>query len=51
MQRLAILSFIGIIGLLLASTAHEAAVRNARNKTGGIAVTYVSAKPPVEATR
>jgi len=51
MQRLAIISFIGIVGLLLASTAHEAAVRNARNKTGSIAVTYVTAKPPVEVTR
>ncbi|HWK04490.1 MAG TPA: hypothetical protein VNS58_12705 [Puia sp.] len=51
MQRLAILSFIGIIGLLLASAAHESAGRNTRNKAGSIAVTYVAAKPPVEATR
>ena len=51
MQRLAIFSFIGIVGLLLASTAHESAARNTRHKTGGIAATCVTAKPPVETTR
>ncbi len=51
MQRLAIFSFIGIVVLLLASTAHEAGVRSNRNKAGGIAGTYIAAKPPVETTR
>lgn len=47
MQRLAILSFIGIVVLLLTSTAHESAARQKNKKIGGIAATYVSATPPV----
>lgn len=47
MQRLAIFSFIGIVVLLWVSAAHESAARDVQNKTGGIAGTYVSAKPPV----
>jgi hypothetical protein len=49
MQRLAIFSFIGIVVLLLVSTAYDSAARGAHNKTGGIAGTYASAKPPVQA--
>jgi hypothetical protein len=48
MQRLAIFSFIGIVVLLLASAVHESTARGGHNKTGGIAGTYVSAKPPVQ---
>lgn len=48
MQRLAIFSFIGIIVLLLVSTTYNSAARGGNNKTGGIAGTYTSAKPPVQ---
>ena len=51
MQRIAIFSFVGIVLLLLVSTAHESAGRGARNKTGGLAGTCVSAKPPVLADK
>ena len=47
MQRLAIFSFIGIVILLLASTAHESATREAHKKANGVTGTYVSATPSV----
>ena len=48
MQRIAVFSFIGIVVLLLASTAHESAVRKVPKKPGGLTGTYVSAIPPVQ---
>jgi hypothetical protein len=48
MQRLAIFSFIGILVLLLASTARESAVRKAPKKTGGLTATYVAVIPPAQ---
>jgi hypothetical protein len=51
MQRLAIFSFIGIVVLLLVSTAYDSAARGAHNKTSGLAGTYASAKPLVQNSR
>ncbi len=51
MQRLAIFSFIGIVILLLVSTAYDSAGKGACNKTGGIAGNYTSAKPPVQSNK
>jgi hypothetical protein len=48
MQRIAVFSFIGIVVLLLASTAHESAIGKAHKKPGGLTGTYVSAIPPVQ---